>query len=201
MKITKNCVVALSYELQVEGKLADKASEDQPLEYIHGTNMLLPKFESEVEGKEVGDTFAFTLSAQEGYGEYNPAFKMELPKSCFEMDGKLRDDLLVVGNIIPMYNNEGQVVQGMIAEIQEEIVIMDFNHPMAGKTLNFTGKVIAVREATEKELKEGLHGEYLPQEGCCHGGCHKHDGQEGGCCHGEDGEGCCHGDGECNCNS
>ena len=74
---------------------------------------------------------------------------------------------------------------------------MDFNHPMAGKTLNFSGKVESVRSATEKELTEGLHGEYLPQEGChCGGdGC-----GEGGCCGHGDGEGCGHeghGSGEC----
>ena len=82
---------------------------------------------------------------------------------------------------------------------------MDFNHPMAGKTLHFSGKVESVREASEKELNEGLHGEYLPQEDChckgkgkCHGegdgeGCCHKEGE--GCCH-EEGEGCCHKEGE-----
>ena len=89
---------------------------------------------------------------------------------------------------------------------------MDFNHPMAGKTLNFSGKVIEVRDATEKELDEGLHGDYLPpEEGgkrCRkHGGkCHKDEGEgcckeegDGECCHseGKDGEGCCNGGGCC----
>ena len=76
---------------------------------------------------------------------------------------------------------------------------MDFNHPMAGKTLHFTGKVESVREATEKELTEGLHGEFVPREGCskCHGGCH---GDCEGGCEGEcEGEGNCHEEGTCKC--
>lgn len=195
MEIKKNMVVAVSYELEVEGKIADKAGSEAPLEYIHGSGMLLPKFEAALEGKAPGDGFEFTLKPEEGYGSYNPGYLARIPLEAFQIDGKLATELLVVGRTLPMLNSEGQVVQGTVLEVNDKDVVMDFNHPMAGKTLHFTGKVEAVREATEKELKEGLHGEYLPpEEGCghckggCHsGGCHSGDCQEGGC--GE--EGCC----------
>lgn len=207
MKIEKNKVVGVSYTLIVDGQVADKATEEKPLEYIHGTNMLIPRFEHEIEGKEPGEDFAFVVSPEEGYGTYDQKFCFDIPKSSFEIDGKVREDLLVVGNFIPMMNTSGHVVNGKIKEIKENEVTMDFNHPMAGKTLNFSGKVISVREATQKELTEGLHGEYLPEEECecCHG--HHHDHKDGECCHGhhhdhKDGE-CCHGhnhkDGECCC--
>lgn len=202
MKAEKNKVVAVSYELEVEGKIADKAGSDRPLEYIQGTGMLLPLFEAAVEGKEPGEGFDFILSPSDGYGEYNPNFKFDIPKSAFEVEGILREDLLVVGNIIPMLNAQGQVIQGKVDSIGEDSVKMDFNHPMAGKTLHFTGKVESVREASEKELTEGLHGEYLPQEGCgCgHDGCDcGHDGCD--CDSGEgckkEGEGCSHHKGGC----
>ena len=71
MEIKKNTVASLSYELEVEGAIVDKAGSEKPLEYIHGTGMLLPRFEEEVEGKTEGETFEFTLSAEEGYGEYD----------------------------------------------------------------------------------------------------------------------------------
>lgn len=190
MKVSKNSVVAISYELMVDGGLADKAVAEKPLEYIHGTGMLLPRFEEELEGKEQGDDFAFVLSPEEGYGVHNPEYVFDLPIEAFAIDGEVRRDLLQLGRTIPMFNSAGQVVQGTIREIREEAVTMDFNHPMAGKTLNFSGKVESVREATQKELTEGLHGEYLPQEGChCKGGCHK--GKECGC------EGDCKCEGEC----
>lgn len=204
MKVEKNKVVAVSYELEVEGQIADKSGADKPLEYIHGTGMLLPKFEANLEGKEPGDSFGFTLTPEEGYGEYDERYKVELPMSAFEVGGEVRKDLLVPGRIIPMFNSEGQVVQGKVEKVGEDSVTMDFNHPMAGKTLNFSGKVESVRSATEKELAEGLHGEYLPQEGChCGGDCHGEGCGEGeGCCHGHgddccheghgEGEGCCH---------
>ncbi len=188
MKIEKNKVVSLSYELTVEGKTADKAGSDSPLEYIHGTGMLLPKFESEIDGKQEGDEFEFTLTPAEGYGEYDPKYEIDIPLASFEVDGKLRSDLLVPGNVIPMLNSSGQVVQGLVKSVGAESVKMDFNHPMAGKTLHFTGKVEKVREASEKELNEGLHGEYLPQEGCC-GTC-KGECKEGGCGCGDSQDGC-----------
>src|SRR5574344_608078 len=201
MKIDKNKVIELTYELEVDGKIVDKANKERPLDYIHGTHMLIPRFEEELDGKEPGNTFEFTLSPAEGYGEYEMAKKFDLPMDSFMVDGKVMTDFLVVGQTIPMMNGSGQVVQGTIAEVKENAVTMDFNHPMAGKTLHFKGEVLTVRDATEKELNNGLHGEYLPQDDCCCG----HDHKDGECCHGEghhkDGE-CCHGeghhkDGEC----
>lgn len=176
MKVEKNKVVAVNYELEVEGQIADKSAPGSPLEYIHGSGMLLPKFEAALEGKEPTEGFDFTLSPEEGYGVYNPDYKVDLPISTFMMDGKIREDLVQIGRILPMYNSDGQVIQGTVAAIGAETVTMDFNHPMAGKTLHFTGTVDSVREATEKELLEGLHGEYLPKEGChcgkdCDGNC------------------------------
>jgi len=182
MKVEQNKVVVLTYELTVDGKIADSATEERPLDYIHGTHMLIPKFEQNLEGKEPGDGFAFTIEAAEGYGEYDAKLKFDVPKSAFEVDGQLMEELLEVGRIVPLLNSAGQVCQATVMAVKEDAVTLDFNHPMAGKTLNFSGKVVSVREATEKELTQGLHGEYLPQEECsC--GCHGHH----------------HGDGECNC--
>ena len=90
------------------------------------------------------------------------------------IDGKVRDDLLVVGKMIPMMSDSGQVVNGIVYEVTDQRVTMDFNHPMAGKTLNFTGKVVEVREATEKELEKGHPCKHHGDGDCCHhGDCHK----------------------------
>ena len=199
MKIEKNKVVLVTYDLTVDGALADQATQENPLDYIHGTHMLIPAFEEAVEGLSEGESFAFTLSPEQGYGPYDPAQRKELPKSIFVIDGTLREDLLQRGRIIPLIGGDGQVVNAIVDEIGEQTVTMDFNHPMAGKALRFEGKVLSVRDATENELTEGLHGEFLPpEEGCCHGKghCHHHheDGEEHECCHGKGhGKGhCCH---------
>ena len=187
MKIEKNKAVSLAYQLEVEGAIADQAGTDQPLEYVHGTGMLLPRFEQEVEGKEPGDKFEFTLSPAEGYGEYKLEYKFDIPKEAFMSDGVLQEQFLQVGAIVPMLDGRGNVVRGTVAAVGEKSVTMDFNHPMAGKTLHFTGEVVDVREA---EAGEGQH--------CCgkgKGQCHKEN--DGECCK-ESGKDCdCEGD--CNC--
>ena len=80
MKIEKHKVVALSYTLEVEGKIADQAGADRPLEYIQGTHMLIPRFEQEVEGLEPGGRFDFVLPPEEGYGTYDASRCKPLPK-------------------------------------------------------------------------------------------------------------------------
>jgi len=141
---------------------------------------------------EPGDTFDVTLSPADGYGEVDPTRIIDLPKTAFEVNGEVREDLLVPGNTIPMLNSMGAVIPGVVLEVSEDSVKMDLNHQMAGKTLHFKGEVLTVREATEKELSEGLHGEYVHSCGC--GGCHGHDGDCGGC----EG-GCGDHDGDCGC--
>ena len=191
MKIEQNKVVEFCYELEVEGKVVDQTTKERPLDYIHGTGSLLPKLEAAIEGMESGDRFDVTLSPADGYGEVDPSRILDLPKSAFEVNGEVREDLLVPGNTIPMLNSMGGVIPGVVLEVSEDSVKMDLNHQMAGKTLHFTGEVLTVREATEKELTEGLHGEFVHSCGC--GGCHGGDcgsGCEGGNCSDDCGCGC-----------
>ncbi|MCR5709411.1 MAG: FKBP-type peptidyl-prolyl cis-trans isomerase [Bacteroidales bacterium] len=168
MTIQDEKVVALTYVLEVEGREADRADEQNPLEFIYGYGYLLPKFEEYLAGKTVGDTFEFTLSPEEGYGVFDPNAVIELPKHIFEIDGKIQDQLLVEGNMIPMMTQQGGVIHGKVVKVEPENVTMDFNHELAGKELHFTGKVVGVRDATEKELTDGLHGE---RAGGCGGNC------------------------------
>jgi len=210
MKIEEKKVVEVIYDLTVDGEVVDSATKERPLDYIHGMKMLIPKFEKEIEGMEPGDHFSFEIESQDAYGQYDPSRKFDIPMSSFEIDGKIPEGLLEVGRMVPMLNTSGQVVNGQIVAIKEDEqkVTMDFNHPMAGKKLCFAGEVLSVRDATDKELTEGLHGEFLPHDECgC--GCHHHHHEDGECCghgqghHHEDGECCGHGhghhheDGEC----
>lgn len=193
MKVEKNNVVALSYVLESEGKIVETVEKENALDYIHGTHMLLPLFESNLENKEVGDEFEFSLAPEDAYGEIDDTRVIDIPKQAFELNGEIPEGVLVEGKILPMMDAQGGVIQGTVKKINEDSITMDFNHPMAGKTLNFKGRIESIREATEKELTEGLHGEYLPHECSC-GHCHDEEGE----CNGEGGCGC-HGDGECGC--
>ena len=102
MKITKDKVVSVHYTLTVDGQVADKTTPEKPLDFIFGKGMLLPKFESNLEGKTVGDKVEFTLTPEDGYGVSEPEAIVELPKKIFENDGVVREDILFVGNMIPM---------------------------------------------------------------------------------------------------
>jgi FKBP-type peptidyl-prolyl cis-trans isomerases 2 len=177
MTICDKKVVSLTYTLEVEGKIEDQTTKENPLEFIFGLGYLLPKFEENIKGKKVGDPFEFTLSAEDGYGIYDPQSVLDLPKHIFEIDGKIQEGLLVVGNVIPMMNQAGGVIPGKVVAVSDDSVKMDFNHALAGKALHFTGEIVAVREATEKELEEGLHGERAAHNcggdcSSCGGGCH-----------------------------
>ena len=199
MEIGKNKVVAITYELVVDGQIADKCTKERPLEYIHGTHCLLEKFEAELEGKQAGETFAFTLSPEEGYGTHNPDLVIQLPLEVFRDEaGALREEFLQVGASVPLVNERGMVQVGTVTSVSDSSVGVDLNPPMAGKTLHFTGEVVSIREATQQELEEGLHGEKAGCKGGCCGkgkgegcgeGCGKDKGE--GCCGKGNGEGCC----------
>jgi len=161
MKIEANKVVSLEYILRRdshEGEIVEEVLENQPMEFIFGLGMMLPAFESNLNGLSANDTFQFKLNSDEAYGEFNEENIVELPKSNFEIDGEIEEGLLEVDNFITLQDQNENVFDGRVAEIREETVMIDFNHPMAGQALYFTGKVISVREATAEELSHGhLH--------------------------------------------
>jgi FKBP-type peptidyl-prolyl cis-trans isomerase SlyD len=120
---------------------------------------MLPKFEDHLSTLKAGDAFEFTLSSDDAYGEMDQDAIIDLEKSIFEVDGKIDTEMLAVGNVIPMRDDQGHMLQGIVVSVGDELVRMDFNHPMAGNVLHFTGKVIEVREATAEELSHGhAHG-------------------------------------------
>jgi len=158
MKIEKNKVVAVSYELRTAQKseeIIDLAYEESPLEFIFGSKMMLQKFEDNLEGLKKDDTFDFKLTSEEGYGQRNEENVSEIPKNVFEQNGKIQDGLLDIGNVIPLQDDKGNHFNGQVISVTDELVKLDFNHPLAGEDLFFSGKIVNIREATEQELEHG----------------------------------------------
>lgn len=192
MKVEKNNVVALSYILyknDENGEILEVCKPEKPLEFVFGSGLLLPKFEENIVNLEEGDDFDFVLAPSEAYGDRVEDAVVEISLDIFKVDGVVQKDILFVGSEIPMRDNQGNPLTGKVVKVDEgkNVVVMDFNHPLAGINLYFSGKIESVRVATEEELAHGLH------RGC--GGCHCGDGNNscgGGCGEGNDG-GCCGG--------
>ncbi len=161
MSIEKNKVVLLHYTLTdttEQGDLIESTEGQDPLGFIYGIGSMMPEFEKQIHGLKVGDSFSFGIKAKDGYGEYDDKAVMEIPKSVFEIDGNAAE-VLQVGNVVPLQDQGGNHFDGVVLEIGNEMVKMDFNHPMAGVDLWFKGKIDAVREANETELTHGhVHG-------------------------------------------
>ncbi|MEY2924714.1 MAG: hypothetical protein RLZZ337_1262 [Bacteroidota bacterium] len=157
MNIDKNKVVGVHYQLTVDGDQLD-ASKNDPLVYLHGHGMMIPGFERQLEGLGQGDKYDFTVEAEEGYGEYNEEAVVDLEKSIFLVDGSMSPDVFP-GAQLRMTNQEGHPMMGVVVDITEENVTMDFNHQLAGKKLHFTGHIDSIREATAEEISHGhVHG-------------------------------------------
>jgi FKBP-type peptidyl-prolyl cis-trans isomerase SlyD len=155
MKIEKNKMVSLIYELRESdsnGKIIEALDEERPLTFVYGSGRLLPNFEENISFLNAGDFFRFSLNSEMAYGEKREDMIVDIPISVFETDGKLNEDICRVGNEVPMMDTEGNQLNGIINEIADTSVRMDFNHPMAGIDLFFSGKVIEVKDATENEL-------------------------------------------------
>ena len=182
MNISKDAVVSLTYQLTVDGNVIETVTAERPMEFIFGAGYLLPKFEENVSGLKVGDKFSFQLLSDEAYGPKVDEAIVELPKNIFEVDGQIDPELLTIGNQVPMMDGEGHRMMGTVLEVKEEVVVMDFNHMLAGADLHFAGEVVGVREATEEELTHGhVHAGGCGSECGCEGDCSTGEGCGSGC--------------------
>ncbi len=162
MVISPQKVVSLTYQLRLEshdGDLVEEVGKDQPLSFLFGVGQMIPAFETELEGKKVGDTWSFQIASDEAYGEVDDDAVVQIPREVFQVDGEIQEDLLVEGNTIPMQDPDGNSLSGTVVEVSEDMVTMDFNHPLAGEDLFFTVEITGIREATPTELAHGhVHG-------------------------------------------
>jgi FKBP-type peptidyl-prolyl cis-trans isomerase SlyD len=162
MQITKNTVVSLSYVLKrddAKGEIIEETKAGDPLVFLYGNGQMLPKFEEHLSTLKTGDDFEFTLASEDAYGEMDQDAIIDLEKSIFEVEGKIDTEMVAIGNVIPMRDDQGHMLQGTVVSVGDEMVRMDFNHPMAGNVLHFKGNVIEVREASAEELSHGhVHG-------------------------------------------
>lgn len=200
MKVAKDAVVSLAYQVRTEeGVLVDESPVSAPLDYLHGHGNLIAGLEKALAGHAVGDKFEVFIPANEAYGNYDDNLIQRVPKDVF-----MGVDELQVGMRFLADTDQGPVPVE-ITEVEDEHVVVDGNHMLAGQNLNFNVEVVAVREATAEELEHGhVHGDQAHggccggegkgESGCCGGGDHDHDHEHGhGGCGGQRKGGCgCH---------
>jgi len=162
MKIANKTVVSMTYTLtenDEKGTMIQEVDKHKPFVFLYGSGFLLPKFEENILGLEPGADYSFPLASDVAYGPIREDALLELDKNIFEIDGKIDENILFVGNDIPMQNDHGHTIMGKVMEISNDKVKMDFNHPLAGIDLFFKGEIIDVRKATAEEMEHGhVHG-------------------------------------------
>lgn len=162
MTVGENKVVSMTYTLREEsatGEMIQKVTEDRPFVYLFGIGGLLPSFKANLEGLNAGDNFSFVLRNDEAYGMPSDENIIRLDRKVFEIDGIFDEDVIKAGEVIPMEDEQGYPLSGKILEVDDQNVLVDFNHPLAGLNLYFEGKILEVRDATDEELAHGhVHG-------------------------------------------
>lgn len=189
-KIQPGKYVEMSYDLYRVNEdgtetLVHQTDPKDPEKIVFGmTAGMIRPLEQAIDGLEKGGKFDVTVKADEAFGPYDPEQVATLEKDVFEVDGKFDDEMIKPGAVLPMMTADGYRINGVVLEVTDKVVKMDFNHPLAGKDVRFKGKIITVRDATPEELQ--------PAQGCgcgCHGdSCGDGCGDDCGC--GDDSCGC-----------
>jgi FKBP-type peptidyl-prolyl cis-trans isomerase 2 len=135
-------LVSFDYTLKgTDGKVIETSKGREPLKYVHGQRMMIPGLEKELAGMKVGDEKHVTVKPEDAYGPINKNAFQEVPKDKIPSNG------LKVGAILAAKSPEGRVIPMRVSEIKDKTVVMDMNHPMAGKTLVFDVKIVDVQLA------------------------------------------------------
>ena len=154
MQIGDQKIVTLHYTLtDNEGKVIDQ-SEDGSFAYLHGASNIIPGLENALAGKSAGEELSVSVSPEEAYGVRDDSMLQQVPKNMFE-----DTEQIVVGTQFHAQGPNGEMLVVTVMEVQDEHVVVDGNHPLAGVDLNFDVKIIDVRDASEEEVEHGhVHG-------------------------------------------
>ncbi len=149
--VQDGAVVSLQYTLKLDdGQVIDESPANEPLQYLHGASNIIPGLENALTGMTVGDSKQVIIAPADAYGEYNPDQLYEFERALFP------DTLeLSVGLPLTLRDESGNLVDAVVAELSDETVTLDFNHPLAGQTLHFDVTIIALRDATPDEMAHG----------------------------------------------
>lgn len=139
MAITNNQVVSMEYEVKVEGNVVDSNVNQEPLEFTFGSGQIIPGLESRIAELDAGESASIAVPANEAYGEYNEEAMQKIPKEQFE------GIELSIGLPLQGQSPDGNPIQVVVKDILDDEVLVDFNHPLAGKELNFDVKILSVQ--------------------------------------------------------
>lgn len=153
-RIQDGVVVSLAYRLTVDGEEIASTDPGEPMEYLHGAENIVPGLEKALTGRQVGDHFTVTLTPDEAYGDYDEENVEELDREDVP-----DADQLETGMVIEVEDEEGFVYLAFVREVTADTVVLDYNPPLAGKTLTYEIEVMGMREADDDELAHGhVHG-------------------------------------------
>jgi FKBP-type peptidyl-prolyl cis-trans isomerase SlyD len=167
MKIQDQSVVTMTYVLREKdenGRLIQEATKENPFQFICGMQQVLPKFEENLMGKEPGDHYCFYLTPEEGYGVRSDKNIVDLDKNIFMQNGVLME-IVKEGAQLMMQTYNGPMA-GVVMEIGDNHVKMDFNHDLAGVPLCFSGEILNVRESTDDDFSDSCGGSCESCSGC-----------------------------------
>ena len=161
LKIADNIVVTMDYELKIDGEVVDTSEDGDPIIFLQGAGQIIPGLEKAIYGLTAGDKKSVTVSPEDGYGEIDPDSIVEVPKDEFPEDFPLELGVEITVNTEDEDDESlEEEMEATIIAINEDTVTLDFNHPLAGKSLNFDVNILEVREATPEEIEHGhVHGD------------------------------------------
>lgn len=151
-KVAEDVVVSLAYVLRLDNnEIVDEATRDEPLVYLHGYGNIVPGLEDALEGLTVGSKKKVVVSPEDGYGEYDEDDIDVMPRSEFPPDFEFEE-----GMELELHDPDtDEYFEAYVADIDEDEITLDFNHPLAGETLFFEVEILALRRATKEELEHG----------------------------------------------
>jgi FKBP-type peptidyl-prolyl cis-trans isomerase SlyD len=151
MKVAAQKVVTVTYTLTDEAEeVVDVAETEEPMTYLHGAGQLIPGVELALEGLAVGEEVEVDIDVDNAFGQYDEELRMEIPR---EELGEIADEL-EIGLELDLEFDEMELIV-TVEEFNDEIVVVDANHELAGLNLHFRGKVLDLREATAEEIEHG----------------------------------------------